>query len=430
VYEEEVGNGVDFDALMHWVETAGPGRMGEHGVIEGLREGAASGHRGLFSAKTNPAYTAWENVAMREKTMRFAESLKKMKQGRIHPLVFQEAISTSDFPQLTTNLLSWRLLALYTQAENIWESIVDVNDTIPDFRNIQVTRMWGLDTPMPKVAQLADYQMDAPSAIDRQYNLAKYGRKFAMSWEAKLNDWLRMFDKVPQALANGARNTENLFVTGLLAAAAGPNPLLFSTDGSTNGATGNTGAVLGPINEIVGAAATFNQPNLQAAYTAMSSQVTPNGNPLQVKPRYLVVPAALKMQAEAVLNAQFLIASNITTSGSTPALVPNVNVMQQNPLTIIENRWLPAVDKSGNVNKTWYLVADPAAGGAPIEVGFLMGHRQPELFRQSPNQESISGAGATPDDGDFENDAMQWKVRHVMGGIDVEPLYAFAFVGA
>jgi hypothetical protein len=242
-----------------------------------------------------------------------------------------------------------------------------------------------------------------------------------MSWEAKLNDWLRMFDKVPQALANGAANTENLFVTGLLAAAGGPNPLLFSIDGSTNGAGGN----LGPINEIVGASGAFNYTNLVAGYTAFANQSTPAGNPLNLRPRYLVVPPALKMPAEQLLSSQLLLASNVTTAGSTPAYVPNVNVMQKYPLEIVENRWLAAVDKSGNVNKTWYLIADPASGGSPIEVGFLMGHREPELFRQASRVDNEGD----PDNGDFENDAMKWKVRHVMGGLDVEPLYAFAFVG-
>jgi hypothetical protein len=422
VYEDEVGGGVDFDALMHWVETTAPARMQEYGTIEALSgSDTPFGRRGLFRRNINPAYEAWEDPRRRAKVYRFAETLKKFKRGRIREAFFYETISTSDFPQLTTNLLQWRLLALYQQAEQVWQPLVDINDTIPDFRSVQVTRMWGLDAPLPKVRELADYEMDAPSAVDRQYKLAKYGKMFGMSWEAKLNDWLRMFDKVPQALANGARNTENLFVTGLLAAAGGPNPLLFSIDGSTNGA----GTNLGPINEVVGASGAFNYANLVAGYTAFSSQVTPAGNPLNLRPRYLVVPPALKMPAEQLLNSQLLIAGNVTTAGSTPAYVPNYNVMQRYPLEIIENRWLSAVDKSGNVNKTWYLVADPASGGAPIEVGFLMGHREPELFRRA----SMVDNEADPDNGDFENDAMRWKVRHVMGGIDIEPLYAFAFVG-
>jgi hypothetical protein len=423
VYEEEVGNGVDFDALMHWVETAGPGKQLEHGSFDRMTQGDAP--RALFNSRINPAYAAYENRVVREKTYRFIERMKKFAKGRLPPALFTEAVSTSDFPQLSTNLLSWRLLSLYNQAENVWQNIVDVNETIPDFRSVQVTRMWGLDSPMPKVRELADYELDAPFASDRTYKLAKYGRKFAMSWEAKLNDWLRMFDRVPQALASGARNTENLFVTGLLAAAGGPNPLLFSIDGSTNG----VGANLGPINEVVGASAALNYTNLVAAYTAMASQVTPTGLPLNLRPRYLVVPPALKMPAEQILNSQLLIAGNVTTAGSTPGYVPNYNVMQRYPLEIVENRWLSSVDKSGNVNKTWYLIADPAAGGAPIEVGFLMGHREPELFRQSPSQTSLAGGLTNPEDGDFENDAMQWKVRHVMGGLDIEPLFGFAFVG-
>lgn len=420
MYETENGS-VSFDQLMQFIETY---RHDDIGVLS-----AGDEPRALFGQKINSAYEALRDPKRYAQVRRFEEKLEAFRRGRISEIWFKEAMSTSDFTQLSQNILMWRMLAEYQQAENVWEPFVSVNDTIPDFRNIQVTQQYGLDAPMPKVGELANYQMDAISTWDRQYKLAKYGRIFRISWEARMNDWLRMFDRAPRALARGARNTENSLVTGFLAAAAGPNPVLFSTDGSTNGWTTNGVAVAGIANETVGAAGALTPDNLVSIYTTMTSRRLLNGNPQTVKPRFLVVPPALRWQAEKILEAATLVATNITTAGTTPAFLSNVNITPKLGLTVMENRWLINADTSGNVDKTWYLLGDPAEGAA-IEVGFMIGHRDPDLFRQSPAQMALAGNGmANPDDGDFETDAMGWKARHVMGGSPLDPRFAWAAVG-
>lgn len=419
----ETDNGaVSFDKLMQIIETV---RFDD---ITGVTENDSP--RNLFSPKINSAYEALHNPVMYDRTRRFEENLDKFKRGLIGEVWFKEAMSTSDFTQLSQNILMWRLLAEYIYAENIWEPMVDINDTIPDFRNIQVTQTYGLDAPMPKVGELANYQMDVMNAWDRQYKLAKYGRIFRISWEARMNDWLRMFDRAPKALARGCRNTENSLVTGFLAASAGPNPNLFSTDGSTNGWTVNGNTVAGVPNLTVGTAGNLTPDNLVSIYTAMTSRKLPNGNPQTVKPKFLVVPPALRWQAEKILEAATLIATNITTSGTNPGFLSNLNVAPKLGLVVMENRWLSNLDLSGNVDKTWYLIGDPAEGAA-IEVGFMIGRRNPELFRQSPGQLALAGGGlANPDDGDWDTDAMGWKARHTMGGSPLDPRFAWAAVGA
>jgi hypothetical protein len=63
----------------------------------------------------------------------------------------------------------------------------------------------------------------------------------------------------------------------------------------------------------------------------------------------------------------------------------------------------------------WFLVADPATVPT-IEIGFYRGQQQPELFTQSdPSVGSM-----------FNNDSLQYKVRHIYSGtvLDHRGFYA------
>src|SRR5215471_20355563 len=100
--------------------------------------------------------------------------MKKFHNGRLPQWKFYETVSSSDFPQLTANTLQWRLLDLYSQVDLSWEQMVDINDTIPDFRPVKVTRVEGFDGPLPVVPEGSNYPMDAPTASDKTYKLAKF----------------------------------------------------------------------------------------------------------------------------------------------------------------------------------------------------------------------------------------------------------------
>jgi hypothetical protein len=368
-----------------------------------------------------------------EATLRHAEMVDKFATGKYAAEMFpayvrtlrrnKEAISTSDFSQLTANVLYWALLPLYAAEDNQWEKLVSIRDTIQDFRNVQLTRIEGGDQPFPLVPELSNYPMVTMVSSDKTYKVNKYGEIVSISWEATLNDYLNMFSKWPQWLAMGARATENSIITQLLAVAAGPNPLLFSTNGSTNG--GVTNQVNSATNGIL------NEANLIAAYTAMNNQFNAAGNPMMVKPKYLVVPPALLYTAQKLLSATVLIPGQLPTTGTAGqnVMISGVNAVGQLGLEIVENRWLAKVDTSGNANVTWYLLAEPGATAA-MEVGFLTGQRSPQVFQKISGQQTSGGGATDPMQGDFERDAMAWKVRHIFGGLALEPRYAYAMRGA
>ena len=60
-------------------------------------------------------------------------------------------------------------------------------------------------------------------------------------------------------------------------------------------------------------------------------------------------------------------------------------------------------------------------------MGFLRGHEQPETFVKAPNSTRVGGGGE--DDFDFDTDATDYKVRHIFGGGQTDPVPTVASKG-
>jgi hypothetical protein len=81
------------------------------------------------------------------------------------------------------------------------------------------------------------------------------------------------------------------------------------------------------------------------------------------------------------------------------------------------NYYIPKVATTANGSTSWFLFANPSASRPAIEVGFLRGHTDPEVWMKEPDAMRIGGGGITPMDGDFDTDSIRYRVRHVMGGV-------------
>ncbi|HLI84499.1 MAG TPA: hypothetical protein VKV17_11305 [Bryobacteraceae bacterium] len=82
-------------------------------------------------------------------------------------------------------------------------------------------------------------------------------------------------------------------------------------------------------------------------------------------------------------------------------------------LKVVTNYFFPVINPT--LAKTcWMLFADPNVGRPAIEVGFLRGHEVPEIFRKLPNAQRLGGA-VDPMDGNYDNDSVGYKIRHVVG---------------
>ena len=159
---------------------------------------------------------------------------------------------------------------------------------------------------------------------------------------------------------------------------------------------------------------------MQTAFTILAAQTDSDGEPIVIDSAELVVPPALEVVALNILNA---VEIRVLTSGggdSAQGLVAT-NWMK-NRLRLNVNPYIPIVVTTGSRgDTTWLVVANPSSARPTVEIGFLRGHAEPEIFIKSPNSQRVGGGAAAPMDGDFRTDSIEYKVRHVLGGVLMDP---------
>jgi hypothetical protein len=332
---------------------------------------------------------------------------------------FTEAMSTSDFSFLFADILDRQILAKYQSAPVTWDRLAK-RGRVRDFRTVKRFVVNGGEAVLTPVKELSEYP--AASVADNAYTYAvtKYGRRIGLSWESIINDDLDAFSDIPDRLGNAARRSEERFVTALYAGASGPNSSFF-TSGNKNIVT------TGTVNPALSISA------LQAAFTVLASQLDTDGAPIVIEAVTLVVPPALEVPALNILNAtEIITATGSGGASSDPGRQDRLRAANwmSNKVSLVVNPWLPLVSSTANGNSSWYLFANPNVGRPAMEVGFLIGHEVPDLFAKQPNATRIGGGAIAPEDGDFESDSIDWKIRHVFGGTLMDPKMAFASNGS
>ncbi|MEU8199284.1 Mu-like prophage major head subunit gpT family protein [Microbispora amethystogenes] len=329
-------------------------------------------------------------------------------------LTFQEAMSTSDFSALFGDILDRQILARYQSMPVQWPAFAK-RGRVRDFRQVKRFTLDGAESTLAPVRQLTEYPAASLTDGVYAYQVGKYGRRVALSWEDLINDDLDAFASIPDRLGNAARRTEERFATALYASSTGPNSTFFSSGNKNLLASGGSSAL--------------SITSLQAAYTLLASQVDADGAPIYIESAVLVVPPALKVTANNILNATEIRAASGGGSGTGNDQLTVANWMR-NDLQLVVNPWLPIVTTSGTMGSTaWYLFANPAVGRPAMEIGFLVGHEVPELWMRAPNAVRVGGGAAAPEDGDFDTDSVEWKLRLVLGGTLMDPKSAVASPG-
>jgi hypothetical protein len=342
----------------------------------------------------------------------FSEAMdlyKRVKQGsRRAALDFQEAMTTSDFSFLFGDIIDRQMLAAYEQTPVQWTALARAG-RVRDFRTVKRFTLDGGESVLDEVGEQSEYP--AASLVDDayEYSVRKFGRRIPLSWETLINDDLDAFADIPRRLGNAARRSEERFATALYTGTAGPDATFFSV-GNAN----RTNVQL----TVAG---------LQEAMRMLGEQRDTEGSPIYIDAATLVVPPSLEVPAMNILNATEILAANGGGNGSENDQLRVTNWMR-NRVTVIVNPWLPIIDQTTG-STAWYLFANPTAGRPALEIGRLIGHEAPELFQKSPNATRVGGGTVDPTDGDFDTDSVEWKVRHVMGGVLMDPKSALASTG-
>jgi hypothetical protein len=343
--------------------------------------------------RTSPAYLKRLNEAQK-----YLTSLQR-RQTRVR---LQEAMTTSDFPNLFGDILSRRLAADYVVYSAGWTNYAE-RRSVPDFRNVKSFAVYGGDQLLDQVPEGvtgAGYK----AVNDREladYRVDKYIGKIRLPMEAIVNDDLGAFNRLPTKLATGARRTEDRFATGLYAGTSGPLSTVYK-EANGNVVTGN------PELSIQA---------LQTAIQVIGNQTDENGLPIFVDLVTLVVPPALATVARNILNAT-QVEVGIVGQGNAEAPANEQRIITTNWTSgqvqqLVVNPWLPYIATT-NGDKSWYLFASPNTGRPAIEMGFLSMLNGPVVFRRRPDAIGLTG-GNLPI-GDFDSNCYEWGVMHVFGG--------------
>lgn len=330
-----------------------------------------------------------------------------LKEGIVTNLT--ETISPGDFPTLLGVAIQRDMIAAYKIAVADWRSYIKTG-TLPNFLTHEKHKLTGNDEVLNEVLPLAPYTETAATTGFYSRRVRKYGRLFRIAWEAMLNDGMGAFADIPQRFANAVIRTQSRHATEIYAAAAGPNPLLFGA----------------PIADVDGQNVTnvgvlpLTQPNLQRTLELMAQQTDANGEPISVRGVHVVVPEALRFTLDAILESAMIVEGG---GGATTFAFPTTNIMAKQGLIPHVDPFLQVVDQSATADTTWYVFADKAGESVPGQMDFLEGHVGPDIRIKS------SGSSVNPLEGDFESDAISYRVRDCHGGSVQDPRFCYAQVG-
>jgi hypothetical protein len=322
-------------------------------------------------------YAAMSFVAIaREVLERARESVFGLSDAALITRAMQ---TTSDFPGIVTDTANKLARQAYDQAPIAVRTIA---------RATTVTRLHDVrSSALSEARPLADLTEGAELAFSpltesaATYRMRTYAGVFTLSRRALINDDANAFAAVARRMGEAAAEA-TLFVTMLVENAGDGATIggsaMFTT---TRGTRPATGAVIGDT-------------SLAEARAALRSMRGPNGQPVNVTPRYLLVPPALEARAEPWVTTNIL-----------PGSAANVNPFAGQLTLLVEPR-LPSATR-------WYIFAG-ADTVANFELARLAGMAAPRV-------ESRPGWGS---------DAVEWRVVHDLGVGAVDWRGAFMNPGA
>jgi hypothetical protein len=291
------------------------------------------------------------------------------------------AFSTVSLPGILSNIANKVMLDRYNAVDRAWQAFCKkgvLNDFKQHFRYRMTEdfkfKLVGPDGQLPNV-QLGEQAF--PIQGQTQGAIITLGRQMIV------NDDMNAFGDMPARFGIGAGE-------GVAETVYGP---LLSNPSTVQDAQANPPQT--PVaffsatnnNYLSGAGTQFGFSGLSALYNQFLLQTKPNGRPLNVEPKVLLVPTQLKLAAIQLMKQTPLIAS-IATTGSKSTVTPSYNVLGD-LFDVVSSQYLSSTTFNTNALATaYYLFADPMLLPA-IEVGFLNGIEQPTVERGEPNFEIL-----------------------------------------
>lgn len=283
--------------------------------------------------------------------------------------LMREALDSTSLSEVLGDAIHRRLVADYRTPTvyDVWRNLV-TTAPVGDFRKQERTRFGGYGD-IPIVAEGGDYQpVTSPDDESAEYAVRKRGGTESITLEMIKNDDVGVVQRLPTRLSRAAKRTLAKFVLDFIRT----NPVIYDTKALFHVDHNNLST------------AALSSAAVAAMRLAMLKQTEPgSGDTLGIAPKYLWVPADLEEAAADIFRRDTNLDETFVQSLK-PTIVPVWY-------------WTDASD--------WAMSAD-TADVPTIEVGFLDGDEEPQLFVQdNPSVGSM-----------FTSDKLTWKIRHVYGG--------------
>ena len=259
--------------------------------------------------------------------------------------------TTSDFASIFANVANNRLRGAYEQNPGTYRAWARRAPNAPDTKNIQVSQIGGAPELLP-VNEHGEFTYGTVKDGATTYKVAKYGRLVALSEESFINDDLRAFDRLLTSFGDSAARLEN----GLVYAQLTSNPAMSDTVALFHADHGNLGT---------GGGSALSFDALKAARAAMRVQKGLAGEPLNLAPAFIIVPAALEQTAY-----------QLTSSNYVPATKAEVNEFRAGGRTSVEPIVEPLLDAVSATG--WYAAANSGQVDT-VEYCYLDGYEGPTV---------------------------------------------------
>lgn len=243
--------------------------------------------------------------------------------------LFTRSMSTSDFPNLLSNIANKFLRADYQSTMQTFKALA-VQQNLPDFKSTNGIQFGG-DVVFEEVKEGGEFKYGSLLETKDSWKLSTYGKLLKFTRQMFINDDLGAFVRIAKRIASGAANNESNVFWAIISANAALGVDSVALFNSAHGNLAGSGAVLSTTTMATARAAMRKQKGLKSEY-------------IQVTPKYIVVGPDQEMAADQLL-------TNITPNAS-----GSVNPFPGSGLAKIVE---PRLNESSAT--AWYVWADPSS---------------------------------------------------------------------
>ena len=250
--------------------------------------------------------------------------------------------STISISTILSNVANKFLMRGWNAVDDAWSKISKTR-SVNDFKEVTTVSLTG-GLEFEKVGAAGEIKHGTLGEETYGNKADTYAKMLAITRQDIINDDLGALTEVPMRLGRGgALKLNDIFWTEFL------NNATFFVAGNNNVGTGALDAA-----------------SLDAATTVFRNQTDPDGKPLGLSPRILLVPVGAEGAARRLMNSERLIGS---TDGG------DANIWNGR-YTVVSSTYMSNTSYTGNSAVAWYLLADPMDLPV-IEIAALNGNVAP-----------------------------------------------------